>query len=314
MENKKGIIQKLKDRIKYITNSEESTSNNTNTSNNSMQGSNWRTNQVVRQFIVVSDLHGNIKKWNEIKKFIKYSPNTRFIILGDAMDRGNDGLKILREIKKYNDEGKVQYLPGNHDMFAFYMMRNINRATRDWGEFNLRMNGGIETIAQLKEFQAQCRNKQPNEFEELTYWLGSQPMQMKFDINENSYALAHAIFDDEIYQWDPEFNLEKALMFELTNNIYIYNKYQNIMSYRVDDRDTHKAPLVLPDDCTMIVGHTHQDEINRKYINYHGIIHEMIYIDTGLDEKNFAGLNLNGEFVQPLNHDRKNSKQSQKIR
>ncbi len=40
----------------------------------------------------------------------------------------------------------------------------------------------------------------------------------------------------------------------------------------------------------------------------------VIYIDTGLDEKNFAGLNLNGGFVQYLNHERKNPKQSQKMR
>ena len=276
----------------------------------SSQQNNWRANQSVRQYIVVSDLHGNIKKWNEIKKFLKYSPNTKFFILGDAMDRGDDGLKILREIKKYSDEGKVKYLPGNHDMFAYYMMKNTTRITRDWGEFNLRMNGGNETVAQLKEFQLRCRNKQPNEFEELAYWLGNQPMQMKVNINGNRYALAHAIFDDEIYQWDPQFNLEKALMFELANNTYIYNKYQNIMSYRIDDIDTQKAPLVLPRGCSIIVGHTHQDRINMKRIQSTPVI----YIDTGLDEKNFAGLNLNGGFVQYLNHERKNPKQSQKMR
>ena len=68
------------------------------------------------------------------------------------------------------------------------------------------------------------------------------------------------------------------------------------MDYR-EDVERKEFPLpVLPKNCKMIVGHTHQDMVNERKL--FGV--PIVYIDTGLDEKNFAGYNLTYDCPQPL--------------
>lgn len=62
----------------------------------------------------ITDLHGRLDLWNEVKKILK--PNDKVYFLGDAMDRGPDGYKLFIEL--LSDE-RVTYLKGNHeDMMA----------------------------------------------------------------------------------------------------------------------------------------------------------------------------------------------------
>lgn len=49
---------------------------------------------------VVSDIHGNMQRWQSIKRQIRLKPTDHLYILGDVVDRYPDGLKILREIMK----------------------------------------------------------------------------------------------------------------------------------------------------------------------------------------------------------------------
>ena len=60
-----------------------------------------------------------MEKWNHVKEYLKTNPNAKVLILGDAMDRGIYGIEILLQIKELCDQGKAQYLPGNHDIFVY---------------------------------------------------------------------------------------------------------------------------------------------------------------------------------------------------
>lgn len=61
-----------------------------------------------------SDLHGMYKLWEQIRDYC--DETDKIIFLGDAADRGNDGLKIIQELLA---DKRVTYLKGNHeDMFA----------------------------------------------------------------------------------------------------------------------------------------------------------------------------------------------------
>lgn len=315
--------------------------------------SNWRKRQkVIPTIIAVSDLHGNMKKWEVIKRLLKCNPKTIIYILGDAMDRGEDGLRILLEIKTLSEKtGRVKYIPGNHDSFAYDFMTynfkkskdEIEKKIYDDAEYRLITNGGYSTVKQLKTFGAENIKA----FKELTEWLGSLPVQRVVTVNGQIYALAHAVFDNEMYQWSKYFNLKEAQDYYHTfcildkelfniknkklnaqtlailreNSLYNemfkgknhklgleelltikdnllnrYEKFINIMDYREDDKRTQHAPLMLPTDCKMIVGHTHQDKVNERKL--YGV--PIVYIDTGLDERNFAGYNLTYDCPQPL--------------
>lgn len=61
-------------------------------------------------YYAVSDLHGNYNLWNKIKNFLKEDDILFF--LGDACDRGKDGIKIMQELL---EDKRVTYLLGNHE-------------------------------------------------------------------------------------------------------------------------------------------------------------------------------------------------------
>lgn len=126
---------------------------------------------------------------------------------------------------------------------------------------------------------------------ELIDWLGRQPIQQKTNINNIDYALAHAYFDDDLYQYDKNFNLEKGLQLELDgrsdNNIL--NKFRTVMWYRERDSRTKYSEVTFPDGCLMVVGHTPQREINLSNFESNAN-HQVIYVDTGNGK--FQGSNL----------------------
>ena len=62
-------------------------------------------------------------RWEFVKQMMKQNPNLNVIILGDAMDRGSYGVEMLLQIKELSDVGRVRYVPGNHDEFAYDFLR-----------------------------------------------------------------------------------------------------------------------------------------------------------------------------------------------
>ena len=76
----------------------------------------------MQNIYACSDLHGNYNLWKSIKNYLKNEDT--LIFLGDAIDRGSDGLKILYEIMR---RPNTIYLCGNHE----YMMSKAIRKIKD---------------------------------------------------------------------------------------------------------------------------------------------------------------------------------------
>ena len=64
---------------------------------------------------VMSDIHGNSRRFNSIMEQIQLKDTDTLYILGDVIDRYPDGIRILRKLMKMNN---VKMLLGNHE----YMM------------------------------------------------------------------------------------------------------------------------------------------------------------------------------------------------
>ena len=47
---------------------------------------------------VMSDIHGNMRRFNSVMEQINLQPEDTLYILGDVIDRHPDGLRILRKI------------------------------------------------------------------------------------------------------------------------------------------------------------------------------------------------------------------------
>ena len=74
----------------------------------------------------MSDLHGCYDKYTKMLEKINFSNNDTLYILGDIVDRGADGIKILQDIMKRKN---VVALRGNHDFLAHHILRAISAPT-----------------------------------------------------------------------------------------------------------------------------------------------------------------------------------------
>lgn len=61
-----------------------------------------------------SDLHGEYPTYKAIINQLK--ENDKLYVLGDVIDRGEDGIKILQDVMKRKEQGQVEFLIGNHEL------------------------------------------------------------------------------------------------------------------------------------------------------------------------------------------------------
>lgn len=86
-----------------------------------------------------SDLHGMYNLWEQIRDYCDETDTIYF--LGDACDRGNDGIKIIYELLK---DKRVKYLKGNHeDLLTMYVPYFIEGHFEGFSHWS--MNGGYAT-------------------------------------------------------------------------------------------------------------------------------------------------------------------------
>ena len=93
-----------------------------------------------------SDLHGMYSLWKQISE---YCDDTDIIyFLGDACDRGLDGVKIIMELLK---DPRVKYIKGNHEdlltLYVPYLLEGHFEYYPEWV-----MNGGQPTWEILSKF------------------------------------------------------------------------------------------------------------------------------------------------------------------
>ena len=90
---------------------------------------------------VCSDIHGMYDLYCRMLKTIQFSDSDHLYILGDMIDRGPDGNKILLDVIKREN---VTCLIGNHEhMMWHYLNRYGDDLVRAW---MLPGNGGIKTL------------------------------------------------------------------------------------------------------------------------------------------------------------------------
>lgn len=73
-----------------------------------------------------SDLHGQLHLFEEIKSYLK--PKDTIYFLGDAIDRGDNGWQICKEIL---DDPRFIYIKGNHEDMMLKAIYNIKEFKED---------------------------------------------------------------------------------------------------------------------------------------------------------------------------------------
>lgn len=135
---------------------------------------------------VLSDIHGNQRRFDSIMKQINLQLEDTLFILGDVIDRYPDGIKILRKIMKMSN---VKMLLGNHE----YMMLNALGQSDDISDKNTDSyekslwyrNGGRVTHKYLKRIKKEYRT-------EVFQFIRQLPLNYDVDVGGVKYKLVHA--------------------------------------------------------------------------------------------------------------------------
>ena len=148
---------------------------------------------------VISDIHGMWDKYQNMLKLIKFSAEDELYILGDVIDRGEDGIKILQDIRKHTN---MYLLMGNHELMAVQTL--FAKDENEWNEKMIvwAMNGGEGTYYSFVELSEE-------EQKELAELLITLPDCMEVEVNEHMFHLVHGFPADTLEKqvWTrPELN------------------------------------------------------------------------------------------------------------
>lgn len=159
---------------------------------------------------VTSDIHGYpFEKFREMLEKVNFSADDFLYVLGDVIDRGDDGIKILRWIML---QPNVQLILGNHEammlgsrfVFDEITEKSVNDLTgskldaySSWVA-----NGGQKTIDALKIM----RN---SELEYIFEYLEEAPLIEAVSVNGRDFILTHSGLgnfrkDKKLSEYTPE--------------------------------------------------------------------------------------------------------------
>lgn len=138
---------------------------------------------------VLSDIHGQKRRFDSIMKQINLQPEDTLYILGDVIDRNPYGIQILRKIMKMPN---MKMLLGNHELmmldalyyphddYKFGWQFRKEELLRRWYH-----NGGDITHRYLKHIRKDIRT-------EIFEFLDHLPLNVEITVANKKYILTHA--------------------------------------------------------------------------------------------------------------------------
>lgn len=179
---------------------------------------------------VISDIHGNYEKYCEMLDIIELEDDDVLYVLGDVMDRGENGIRILQDMMV---RPNVIPILGNHDLIAWqclkWLVQEITEDTiKNMDGYILQMIdewfklGGDPTIREFVTLTVQERR-------DVIDYLGEFRMYEEVNIQGKDYVLVHGGFEYE--NFDAEKYLDEYDLHELVwarinvNEEYFPDKY-----------------------------------------------------------------------------------------
>lgn len=186
-----------------------------------------------KPLFIVSDFHGVYDAIELVEDKLN-KKNRRVVILGDCMDRGNEGMRLLSRIKELIENGEsLTYIPGNHDDVLYTKFKRfieVYRNNKD--DITEEMVNIVKPFAKSLKFDGLAKaNGQTatydeiiemvstpeglKKFFELMIWLGEQPLlKIETDCDGRKIAMGHAAFDMDLYEMDEPLTLRSKQMIE----------------------------------------------------------------------------------------------------
>ncbi len=164
----------------------------------------------MKKIYVTSDIHGYYDYFIKLLKRIKFQDDDFMYILGDAADRGPDGIKVYQHII---NSSNMLMIKGNHDeMFLNSILEERNKVDCGSKE-NWFYNGGKPTYDNFQKLSM-------DEQDEIILFLKLLPLYREITIEEREFILVHAGINPRCY----ELPLNKHKPYDL---LWIRDKFIN---------------------------------------------------------------------------------------
>lgn len=140
----------------------------------------------------LSDIHGELDRWQAMLDLIQFSDNDTLYVLGDVIDRKPMGIEILQDIMR---RPNVHMILGNHEqmMLDTFCSGNDYDARRLWS-----MNGGGNTYRTM-QYQIPTAERL-----RILKFIRELPDHLKIEVNGQQFYLVHGYPGFDTFQriWD----------------------------------------------------------------------------------------------------------------
>ena len=141
---------------------------------------------------VMSDLHGELDRYNAMLELIQFSADDTLYVLGDVIDRNAHGIKILRDIMRRTN---VHLILGNHEqmMLDAFWSPNEYDARRLW-----KQNGGGNT------YRTMVYRTSTEERLRILRFIQELPDHIELEVNNRLFYLVHGNVGETRHEriWD----------------------------------------------------------------------------------------------------------------
>lgn len=145
---------------------------------------------------VLSDIHGNERRFHSILRQINLQQSDTLYILGDVIDRHPGGIRILRQIMAMPN---AKMLLGNHE---YMMLRALGQPYDDYADNGNALahwyrNGGQVTHDHWKRLRKTTRAQ-------IADFLHALPLELNIQVGGTHYKLVHAA-PAALFDHDPKY-------------------------------------------------------------------------------------------------------------
>lgn len=158
---------------------------------------------------VLSDLHGFSEMYFDFLDAVKFCDDDVLYIIGDVLDRGSDGIKIIKDIMNRNN---VILIKGNHEHMLLPTLSELSYSDKQTQIEIIRDEVMLQPIGQqetLNDFICLSRREQL----EIIDFLNSLEVYKEITVCSQKYMLVHAGLPDFEDKLDIEYYTEEELLF-----------------------------------------------------------------------------------------------------
>ena len=135
---------------------------------------------------VLSDIHGQKRRFDSIMKQIDLQPEDTLYILGDVIDRNPHGIQILRQIMKMPN---VKMLLGNHEHM---MLQYLSPDATDTEINRWNRNGNAPTLAAYLKQTLEVQ-------ERIRTYLRTRPTHLELEVGGNRFHMVHGFPGETVH-------------------------------------------------------------------------------------------------------------------